>query len=113
MFAWLSRKTWRIRLSCTNYVQHEQWLKLTSYCEGDVLNTWLIYLRWLLLKGQLLPQDHEQWIQATIHYLQQQSQHHEFLQVWQQTSHHTPFTQHYFSSNSHDSSQLIKSLIFS
>ncbi|MFW1810345.1 3'-5' exonuclease [Acinetobacter ursingii] len=87
-----------------SYVQHEQWLKLTSYCEGDVLNTWLIYLRWLLLKGQLLPQDHEQWIQATIHYLQQQSQHHEFLQVWQQTSHHTPFTQHYFSTNSHDSS---------
>ncbi len=87
-----------------SYVQHEQWLKLTSYCEGDVLNTWLIYLRWLLLKGQLLPQDHEQWIQATIHYLQQQSQHHEFLQVWQQASHHTPFTQHYFSSNSHDSS---------
>jgi predicted PolB exonuclease-like 3'-5' exonuclease len=40
------------------YVRTEQWLKLTSYCEGDVLNTWLIYLRWLLLKGQLNQHDH-------------------------------------------------------
>lgn len=39
------------------YVRAQEWLKLTSYCEGDVLNTWLVYLRWLLLKGQLLAQD--------------------------------------------------------
>jgi len=41
------------------YVKQQQWLKLTSYCEGDVLNTWLIYLRWLLLKGQLLTHEHQ------------------------------------------------------
>ena len=50
------------------YVQTQRWLKLTSYCEGDVLNTWLVYLRWLLLKGQLSQQDHQQWLQATIDY---------------------------------------------
>src|SRR5574343_878330 len=68
------------------YVSTEQWLKLTSYCEGDVLNTWLIYLRWLLLKGQLNQHDHQHWLQTTIDYLQTQTQQTEFLQVWQQTS---------------------------
>ena len=33
------------------YVRNQQWLKLTSYCEGNVLNTWFIYLRWLVLKA--------------------------------------------------------------
>ena len=74
------------------YVQTQQWLKLTSYCEGDVLNTWLIYLRWLLLKGQLLAIDHQQMIQATIGYLQQQPQHQDFLAVWRETSQQTAFT---------------------
>lgn len=74
------------------YVRSAQWLKLTSYCEGDVLNTWLVYLRWLLLKGQLNQLDHQQLIQSTIDYLQTQTQQTEFLQVWQQTSQYTVFT---------------------
>ena len=78
------------------YVQTQQWLKLTSYCEGDVLNTWLVYLRWLLLKGQLSQQDHQQWLQATIDYLHTQTQQTEFLQVWRQTSQYTVFTAHTF-----------------
>ena len=78
------------------YVRTEQWLKLTSYCEGDVLNTWLIYLRWLLLKGQLNQHDHQHWLQTTIDYLQTQTQQTEFLQVWQQTSQYTVFTANTF-----------------
>ena len=74
------------------YVKHQQWLELTSYCEGDVLNTWLIFLRWALLKGQLSSHDHHLWIQATIHYLQSQPQQQEFLSIWQQTAQHTEFT---------------------
>ena len=75
------------------YVQTQQWLKLTSYCEGDVLNTWLIYMRWLLLKGQLSQQDHTQLIQSLIRYLQTQPQQADFLQVWQKTSQYTVFTE--------------------
>ena len=74
------------------YVNTQQWLKLTSYCEGDVLNTWLIFLRWALLKGQISLQDHRLWIQASIHYLQGQAQQHEFLNVWRETSQQTEFT---------------------
>ncbi len=74
------------------YVAQGQWLELTSYCEGDVLNTWLVFLRWVLLKGLISPQDHHSWIQQTIHYLQSQPQHTEFLQVWCQNSQHTAFT---------------------
>ncbi|MCL1623492.1 3'-5' exonuclease [Moraxella sp. Tifton1] len=33
-------------------VQSNQWGQLTTYCESDVLNTWLVYLRWLLLTGK-------------------------------------------------------------
>ncbi|ENV54900.1 MULTISPECIES: 3'-5' exonuclease [Acinetobacter] len=78
------------------YVRQAEWLKLTSYCEGDVLNTWLIYLRWLLLKGQMSLDDHYHWIQTTIGYLHQQPQQNEFLSVWQKTAQHTTFTSQYF-----------------
>lgn len=74
------------------YVREQKWLELTSYCEGDVLNTWLVYLRFLLLKGQLLAEDHRLWIQATIHYLQAQPQHQHFLTAWEQSAKHTEFT---------------------
>ncbi len=74
------------------YVRNKQWLELCSYCEGDVLNTWLVYIRWLLLKGQLNQQDHQHLVQSTIAYLQTQTQQTDFLQVWQQTSQYTVFT---------------------
>lgn len=75
-----------------DYVRQQQWTELTAHCEGDVLNTWLIYLRWLLLKGQLLPLDHRELVQNTIAYLSSQAQHHEFLQLWRDTSQRTAFT---------------------
>lgn len=74
------------------YVKTKQWLKMTSYCEGDVLNTWLIYIRWLLLKGQLSSEEHRLWIQSTIQYLQLQPQHADFLKVWRETALQTEFT---------------------
>ena len=74
------------------YVRLQQWQELTAYCEGDVLNTWLIYLRWLLLKGQLLVDDHRVLVQQTISYLQTCSQHQDFLEVWRQSSKQTEFT---------------------
>jgi len=80
------------------YVRQQQWQQLTSYCEGDVLNTWLVYLRWLLLKGQLLSEDHLAWLQATWQYLTTQPQHAEFLSLWRQSAAHTPFTQTFLSS---------------
>jgi hypothetical protein len=82
------------------YVRDKQWLKLSSYCEGDVLNTWLIYLRWLLLKGQLNQQVHHQWVESTINYLQTQTQQAEFLKVWQHTSSYTVFTAQTFAPQS-------------
>lgn len=74
------------------YVRLQQWQDLTGYCEGDVLNTWLIYLRWLLLKGQLQQQEHQAWIQASIQLLRSHPQHADFLNIWRQTSLQTEFT---------------------
>lgn len=34
-------------------VEKQNWQALTTYCESDVLNTWLVYLRWQLLTGIL------------------------------------------------------------
>lgn len=83
------------------YVRNNNWIELTSYCEGDVLNTWLVYLRYVLLKGQILPEDHRLWIQATIHYLQGQPQQTEFLRIWQETAEKTDFTASDFKSTQH------------
>lgn len=79
-------------------VRQQDWASVACYCETDVLNTWLIYLRWLLLKGQVSAQVHEQWIYATINYLQQQPQQAAFLNAWQLSSQHTSLTEHYFTS---------------
>lgn len=46
-------------------VQAGQWQKLTTYCESDVINTWLIYLRWQLLMGKANSQHIHQLSQAT------------------------------------------------
>lgn len=82
------------------YVRNQQWLEMTSYCEGDVLNTWLVYLRYLLLKGQMSAEDHRLWIQATIHYLQGQPQQADFLRIWKTNSLQTDFTSSDFSTQS-------------
>lgn len=34
-------------------VKSNDWNSLTTYCESDVLNTWLVYLRWQLLSGHI------------------------------------------------------------
>lgn len=34
-------------------VQAGNWEKLTTYCESDVINTWLLYLRWQQLNGKI------------------------------------------------------------
>ncbi|MCG2573137.1 MULTISPECIES: 3'-5' exonuclease [Acinetobacter] len=77
-------------------IRQQAWAELTQYCEGDVLNTWLIYLRWMLLKGQLLAEDHRQLIDNTIQYLTTQPQQQDFLAQWQKTAQYTPFSSHFF-----------------
>lgn len=46
-------------------VQAGEWQKLTIYCESDVINTWLIYLRWQLVMGKADGQSIRQLTQAT------------------------------------------------
>lgn len=69
-------------------VQTGNWQQLTTYCESDVLNTWLIYLRWQLLVGGLDATTHQQLEQITVNYLdtltdaQGQRIHQAFLDGW-------------------------------
>lgn len=79
-----------------SHVKQNNWLALSKHCEGDVLNTWLVYLRWLLLRGFIQKDQHQQWIANTILYLQQQPQQQDFLRQWQQSCLTTVFTQHDF-----------------
>ena len=58
---------------------------IRRYCETDVLNTWLIYLRFQLLRGQLSRVQHAEelarvsaWLSAS-----QEPQFAEFLRAWQ------------------------------
>ncbi|XID74638.1 3'-5' exonuclease [Alkanindiges sp. WGS2144] len=75
-----------------DYVKNQQWQELCQYCESDVLNTWLIYLRWQLLRGHLTDEAHAQWLQLTHDYLREQVPgQHDFLAQWQKNARLTPF----------------------
>lgn len=69
-------------------VNEADWQTLSIYCESDVMNTWLIYLRWLRLTGQLSLQDFDIWQQQSLTYLRQYTRvdgrprHHEFIADW-------------------------------
>lgn len=68
-------------------VRAGQWDKLTTYCESDVLNTWLIYLRWQLLTGKFSPDEVANYEALTHDTLTQIKdgtvvRHHEFLSAW-------------------------------
>ncbi len=64
------------------------WQKLSIYCESDVMNTWLIYLRWLRLTGQLSSQGFNAWQQQSHDYLVKYTQadgsarHQAFIADW-------------------------------
>lgn len=75
----------------TDYVQGQHWDKLTQYCERDVVNTWLIYLRWQLLRGHVSVDAHQQWLLATADYLAEQPQHQQFLNIWRESAKTTDF----------------------
>lgn len=77
-------------------VEAGDWQAISAHCEGDVLNTWLIYLRWLLLRGFIKPQQHRQWIEISIAYLQKQPQQQHFLALWQECCKSTVFTENDF-----------------
>ena len=61
--------------------------EIRAYCETDVLNTWLIYLRFLLLRGTLDATTHEAELARVRTFLAQGGAPHwqEFLQAWQGT----------------------------
>ena len=69
-------------------VSNGDWQTLSIYCESDVMNTWLIYLRWLRLTGQLSSPDFNAWQQQSRDYLANYTQadgsqrHHEFIADW-------------------------------
>ena len=61
---------------------------IRNYCETDVLNTWLVYLRFQLMRGHLDTGAYEQELELTRQLLQNESKPHftEFLDAWQQNS---------------------------
>jgi len=58
---------------------------IRRYCETDVLNTWLIYLRFQQLRGQLTPAQHEEELARVRACLGASKEPHfaEFLRAWQ------------------------------
>jgi hypothetical protein len=61
---------------------------IRHYCETDVLNTWLIYLRFALLRGQLSREQHAQELARVRSYLAAAREPHfaAFLGAWQDGS---------------------------
>ena len=73
-------------------VSSGDWQTLSIYCESDVMNTWLIYLRWLRLTGKLSSPDFDAWQQQSYNYLAKYTQadgsprHQEFIADWSSAS---------------------------
>lgn len=69
-------------------VQNAEWETLSTYCESDVINTWLLYLRWQRLTGKMPLEVAKKWEVATHEYLQslksdeQTLRHEKFLTAW-------------------------------
>ena len=69
-------------------VAADDWQTLSIYCESDVMNTWLIYLRWLRLTGKLSSPSFDHWQRQSIDYLQSFTQadgtvrHQDFIADW-------------------------------
>ena len=59
--------------------------RIRRYCETDVLNTWLIYLRFELLRGRLSPAEHAQEIELVKALLRSGKEPHyaQFLAAWE------------------------------
>lgn len=58
---------------------------IRNYCETDVLNTYLVYLRYELIRGRLIETAYEQECELVKNMLANESKQHlqEFLQVWE------------------------------
>lgn len=58
---------------------------IRNYCETDVLNTYLVYLRYELIRGRLIESAYEQECELVKTMLANESKQHlqEFLQVWE------------------------------
>ena len=87
------------RAHAAQFVITQQWDKLTQYAESDVLNTWLLYLRWLLLRGMIKLEQQQHWVQFTIRYLQSLDAESTFLKAWQHSCQSTEFTRNDFNTH--------------
>lgn len=77
-------------------VKQQDWESIARYCESDVLNTWLIYLRWIFLKGQINREQHHGLVWQTKHLLETHVNGHDFLQRWQKNAAVNPISQQFF-----------------
>ncbi len=61
---------------------------IRQYCETDVLNTFLVYLRWSLIRGELDPQAYQSECQRVREFLRGQDAAHfqSFLKAWADSS---------------------------
>jgi predicted PolB exonuclease-like 3'-5' exonuclease len=62
---------------------------IRNYCETDVLNTYLVYQRFRLLRGEIDPKQHAYEVQAVDTLLEQSDKPHlrEFLEAWRASRH--------------------------
>ena len=63
-------------------------VSIRNYCETDVLNTYLVYLRFELMRGNLSPSSYENECQSVKDFLMKDSKSHllDFLKAWETIS---------------------------
>lgn len=68
-----------------DYFQRGDISTIRHYCETDVLNTYLVYLRFELMRGKLTQDEYQRECEFLRHYLEKENKAHfrEFLSAWQ------------------------------
>ena len=71
----------------TIHVPDTKLAEIRAYCETDVLNTYLVYLRFELIRGRLSAGDYESEIARAWEWLEQRSEPHwrQFAAAWDVT----------------------------
>lgn len=69
-----------------DFYQQGEIEQIRHYCESDVLNTYLIYLRFQLMRGALTPDQYKNEIELTKNTLRQSpaAHHQSFLTIWEE-----------------------------
>ncbi|WP_348518770.1 3'-5' exonuclease [Campylobacter sp. CCS1377] len=61
---------------------NKEYEKIHEYCESDVLNTYMLYLKYELIKGNLCESDYVDFLNLMVEYLKKEKKHRNYVEIF-------------------------------